>query len=111
MIMRSFLFSLLLFVPLLLSAQCPGAPHSTTGELPPTLRALLMMERPATMSVEQWKKIIENPGNWIDLPVKVYEEETIDLCELPSSIWCFILPGRRPPEKDPYLLPSTDSKP
>lgn len=102
--MRKLLFCPLLFAPLLLSAQCPGDSTGRRELLTPTVRALLMLERPATLSVEQWEKVIENPNNWMDLQIKIYEEETIDRCDLPAADWYIILPGRRPPEKDPRLF-------
>ena len=65
-----------------------------------------MLERPTTVTVAQWEKIIENPDNQQDLQIKLYEEETIDRCDLPPMDWYTILPGRRPPEKEPRLMPS-----
>lgn len=111
MIIRTALFNLFLLAPMWLCAQCPAELARASEPLTPTIRALLMLERPTTMSVEQWAKIIENPDNRHDLQIKLYEEETIDRCDLPPMDWYIILPGRRPPEKDPHLVPSTRPKP
>ncbi len=105
--MRTLFILCLLLASVRLRAQCPPADQLFT----PTIRALLMLERPTTVSVAQWEKIIENPDNRHDLQIKLYEEETIDRCDLPPMDWYIILPGRRPPEKDPRLLPSTSPKP
>ncbi len=95
--MRTLLLPLLLLVAAVTNAQC--SPDSTL--LTPTLRALLTLERPATVSVEQWEKMIENPANRLDLPITIYEEDTMDTRELPKAQWYILLPGRRPPEKQP----------
>ncbi len=104
MIKRAFLLNLFLLAPVWLCAQCP-IELSRMSELTPTIRALLMLERPATVSVEQWAKVIENPNNRQVLQIKIYEEETIDRCELPPGDWYILLPGRRPPEKEPFAVP------
>jgi hypothetical protein len=103
MTMRVPFFILLLCAPAFVCAQCPDELSRNTPALTPTIRALLMLERPAAMSVEQWEKVIENPNNRQDLQIKIYKEETIDPCDLPPNDWYIILPGRRPPEKDPRV--------
>ena len=105
MIIRSVILALLLFAPLLLSAQCPDQAPVTSEALTPTIRALLMLERPAALSVEQWTKVIENPDNHQDLQIKIYQEETIDPCEFPPNDWYIMLPGRRPAEKEIHVAP------
>ncbi|MBL7982590.1 MAG: hypothetical protein JNL52_12360 [Flavobacteriales bacterium] len=84
------------------AAQSPAF----SGELTPTIRALLMLEKPATVTEEQWVKIIDNPANRMDMPIIIYQEETIDLCDLPEGYWYLPLPGRRPLEKQPKLAPA-----
>jgi hypothetical protein len=103
MIARSVLPVVVLFAPLWLAAQCAGDPATSQQALSPTIRALLMLEKPATVNEEQWVKIIENPANRMDMPIMIYQEETIDLCDLPEGYWYLPLPGRRPLEKQPKL--------
>ena len=84
-------------------SQATAQEGASPGELTPTLRALLMLERPATVTEEQWTRVIEQPANRLDLPITIYEEETIDLRELQKAQWYIMLPGRRPPEKQPQV--------
>lgn len=104
--MRALLFTLFFCASAAVSAQCPGKTQGASEVLTPTIRALLMLERPAVLSVAEWEKVIENPDNWQDLQVKIYEEESIDRCDLPPMDWYILLPGRRPPDKDPRLVAS-----
>ena len=77
-------------------AQCPD----TDPALTPTIRALLMLEKPAALTEEQWTKVIVNPANRLDMDIVIYEEDRFDPCELPKS-WHYVLyAGRRPKEKE-----------
>jgi|GEM_PF-3144159 len=104
MTMRVLVFILFIGNTVALSAQCPDGPSSGNEVLTPTIRALLMLECPAALSIPEWEKVIENPDNWQALQIKIYEEETIDRCELPPASWYILLPGRRPPEKEPLIV-------
>lgn len=100
--MRSLFLLLALCIAASLKAQCP----LERNELTPTIRALLQLERPAALSVQQWEKVIENPDNLQDLRVKIYEEDRFGPCALPPADWYILLPGRRPPEKEVHVVPS-----
>ncbi|WKZ66402.1 MAG: hypothetical protein QY325_00415 [Flavobacteriales bacterium] len=78
------------------AAQCPDR----SSDLTPTIRALLMMERPAVLTAEQWTKVIENPANRQDMQVVIYEEDRFDPCELPQGWWYVMHAGVRPKVKE-----------
>lgn len=78
------------------SAQCPVA----ASDLTPTIRALLMLEKPAVLTEEQWAKAIENPANRQDMQVVIYEEDRFNPCELPQGWWYVIYAGKRPVGKE-----------
>jgi hypothetical protein len=81
------------------AAQCPDGASALT----PTIRALLMLERPAVITAEQWTKVIENPANRQDMPVVIYEQDRFDPCELPQGWWYVMYAGERPEEKEVIL--------
>jgi hypothetical protein len=95
------LFSVLVLVSFTqhMAAQCPHGARALT----PTIRALLMLEKPDALSEEQWTKVIENPANRQDMPVVIYEQDRFDPCELPQGWWYVIYAGERPEEKEVFL--------
>jgi hypothetical protein len=88
------------------AAQCTDL----TSDLTPTIRALLMLEKPASLTEEQWIKVIENPANRAEMPVFIYKEDSFDPCELTQGWWYILIAGKRPAEKEVRLLDQVKSK-
>lgn len=86
------------------SAQCPDR----ASDLTPTIRALLMLERPEALTEEQWAKVIENPANRQDMQVVIYEQDRFDPCELPQGWWYVMYAGERPEGKEVGVVAEGD---